>query len=195
VFEGGLVGRVLSGDGPTIDRLVAAAWPRVALGHPDAPPSADLRQEACEELIAAARAYDPARDGDFAPLAVARVRRRIERLLRAEGRRRARLRTARLEALPAPPDPTTQPGSAAEPDTNRRLVRALGALPPRLRAVIVRSYGRDMTDAAIAAEYATTPAAVQRARRRAAALLKHQLRHPRLGPAGRAPPGSVPPRR
>jgi RNA polymerase sigma factor (sigma-70 family) len=173
-----LVGRVLSGDERAIDQLVAAAWPRAALAHSTALPTGDLRQEACAELIETARGYDPARDGDFAALALARMRRRLERLLRAERRRRARLGTFQLDRLPAP-----RPAAPIdEPDANRRLERALATLSPRLRAVIVRSYGRDMTDAAIATEYGTTPAAIERARRRAAALLKNELRgHRRPG--------------
>ncbi|HEY3083228.1 MAG TPA: sigma-70 family RNA polymerase sigma factor [Chloroflexota bacterium] len=175
-----LVGRVLAGDEGAIDRLIDAAWPRAALGHPNSLPAGDLRQEACQELIAAARGYDPARDGDFAALAVARMRRRLERLLRADRRRHARLRPARLDALPAPADPAALSGPGAdEPEGNRRLVRALGTLPPRLRALIVRSYGRDMGDADIAAEYGLSPDAVERARRRAAALLRNELRGPR----------------
>jgi RNA polymerase sigma factor (sigma-70 family) len=170
-----LVARVLAGDERAIDQLVTAAWPRAALAHSTILPTGDLRQEACAELIEAARGYDPTRDGDFAVLAAARMRRRLERLLRAERRRRARLATFQPDRLPAP---RTAP-SSDWPVANRRLERALATLPPRLRAVIVRSYGRDMTDAAIASEYGTTPAAIERARRRAAALLKNELRGPR----------------
>jgi RNA polymerase sigma factor (sigma-70 family) len=180
-----LVGRVLSGDERSLDRLVDAAWPRAALRHPRALPSGDLRQEAYEELIATARRYDPARDGDFAALAVARVRRRLERVLRAD--RRGRPQTVRLEALPGPAGSSGRPGPwPDEPAGNPRLARALGTLSPRLRAVIVRSYGRGMSDAEIAVEYGLSPAALERARRRATALLRDELRGPR--PRGRPPP-------
>jgi RNA polymerase sigma factor (sigma-70 family) len=183
VSERDLAERVLSGDRHAIDRLVEAAWPRAALGHGGSLPADDLRQEACTELIAAARGYDPARDGDFAALAVARARRCLERLLRADRRRRARLRSIQLDALPAPGDPAVQPGTGPEDgDGNRRLARALSTLSPRLRAVIVRSYGREMSDAEIAAEYGVSPTAIERARRRAAALLRHELRGHRPAP-------------
>jgi DNA-directed RNA polymerase specialized sigma subunit len=47
---------------------------------------------------------------------------------------------------------------------------------------MIRSYGREMSDAEIAAEYGVSPTAIERARRRAAALLRHELRGPRPPP-------------
>jgi RNA polymerase sigma factor (sigma-70 family) len=177
----GLVGRVLDGDWRAIERLVGAAWPRAGLAHTGGVEASDLRQEACAELIAAARSYDPARDGDFADLAVARVRRRLGRLLRAAARARRRLPTVPLDgqALAGEPSDTVDAGR------NPRLARALARLSPRLRAVIVRSFVRGMSDAEIAAEYRLSRGALERARRRAAAQLRAELRR------GRAtmPPG------
>ena len=175
-----LAERVLSGDEVAIGELIDSCWPamRYALlgGLADA---AELRQAARVELFEAARAYDAAGDGDFAEHASRRVRRLVERLRRREQRLRAR--HVPIEELPEEQEPAApEPSTPAPP--NRRLNRAMGRLPARLRAVVVRLYYRELSALEVAAEVGLRPEDVERARRRALARLRRDLRGPRTMP-------------
>jgi RNA polymerase sigma factor (sigma-70 family) len=175
-----LAERVLSGDQKVIHELVESCWPAMRYpvlgGLVDA---AELRQAARAELVEAARAYDQLRDGDFATHATRRIRRLVERVRRRE--RRLRERLIPLDELPEQLEPRAPEPPPASPG-NPRLRRALDRLSPRLRSVIIRLYYREVSALDVAAQDGTSPAAVERARRRALARMKRDLRGPRTMP-------------
>lgn len=163
--------RVLAGDGAAIDELVAAAWPRLGRGR-FRYDSADLRQEAIAELLAVAHEQREQPD-DFARVALARVKRRLAQVVRAE-----RTRSARIRPL-APGDdervgyePATRLSEQVE---SPALGRALRRLSPRERAVIARVYWREMSAAEIARREGVGPLAVAKLRRQAEAALRQAL--------------------
>jgi RNA polymerase sigma factor (sigma-70 family) len=172
-----LAERILAGDRAVIDRLVESSWPALRWAVPGAlTDPAELRQAARAELVEIARAYEPARDGDFAAHAGRRLRRLVDRVLRRERRRRDR--QIPLDQLPEELHPRV-PAPPGTPPRNRRVRRALRRLPPRLRAVIVRLYYRELTAREIAAQDGTHPDELERAHRRALARMRRDLRGPR----------------
>lgn len=179
--------KVLAGDERVIGELVARAWPRFGMGAGGLT-GEEMRQEACAELVEAARAHDGARDGDFAALAVARARRRMARVLRAERRRRSRLTPLAPDG--GPDGRATVPGERFGSGwANPRLDRALARLSPRLRAIVALSFGEDASDADIGRRLRASAGAIGRARRRAEAALRADLLRPRRsGPTGRGDP-------
>lgn len=169
-----LAERVLAGDEVVIKQLVDSCWPAMRFAvHGGFADPAELRQVARVELVEAARAYDPARDGDFFAHAHRRVRRQLERVRRRE--RRLRERLVPLDGLPEELEPAA-PEPAPEPPPSPPMRRALGRLSPRQRSVVVRLYYRELTALQIAAQDGTSPDAVDRAHRRAIARMKRDLR-------------------
>jgi RNA polymerase sigma factor (sigma-70 family) len=172
-----LAERVLAGDQQVIRELVESSWSSmryvVFAGLVDA---AELRQAARVELLEAARAYDPARDGDFAAHASRRIRRLVERVRKRE--RRLRERLVPLDELPEELEPRA-PELPVAPPPNRRLRRSLNRLSPRFRAVIVRLYYRELSELEVAAQDGTAPADVASLHRRALARMRRDLRGPR----------------
>ena len=172
-----LAERVLAGDQAAIEGLVQSCSPALRWGVPGAlTDAAELRQAARAELVGIARADEPARDGDFAAHAGRRLRRLVDRVLRRERRRRDR--QIPLDQLPEELHPCV-PEPPEAPPRNRRVRRALRRLPPRLRAVVVRLYYRELSALEIAAQDGTHPNELERARRRALARMKRDLRGPR----------------
>ena len=86
-----------------------------------------------------------------------------------------------LDELPEEEEPLA-PEPPEEPPPNPRLRRALGRLSPRLRSVVVRLYYRELSLLEIAAQEGISPNAVERARGRAIARMKRDLRGPRTMP-------------
>jgi len=170
--EAALLERVLAGDEAAMQGLVTAAWPRLGRGGPGVD-HAELRQEAMAELVAVAHEERERPTGDFGELAVARLKRRLAAVVRAE-----RKRAARVRAL----GPEDDDRGAVEMDTrltaqveSPALAGALRRLSPRERAVIVRLYWQEMTAVEIAARDGVDPAAVRRLRGRAEAALRQAL--------------------
>jgi RNA polymerase sigma factor (sigma-70 family) len=173
-----LAERVLAGDRGVIDQLVESSWSTmryaVFYGLTDAD---ELRQAARVELVEAARAYDPPRDGDFAAHAARRIRRLVERVRRRERRRLER--EIPLDEVPKELEPRVPGPPPPPPPRNRRLRRSLRRLSPRLRSVVVRLYYRELDALDVAAQDGTSPADVERARRAALARMRRDLRGPR----------------
>jgi RNA polymerase sigma factor (sigma-70 family) len=172
MVETGLLERVLAGDETAMQGLVTAAWPRLGRGGQRVD-HAELRQEALTELVAVAREQHAGPSGDFAELAVARLKRRMAAVVRAERNRAFRIR---------PLDPDRDDRAAAEGDTrlsaqveSPTLARALRRLPPRERAVIARVYWQELTAAEIAEREGVDPPAVRKLRRQAEAALRRAL--------------------
>jgi RNA polymerase sigma factor (sigma-70 family) len=141
---------------------------------------AELRQAARVELFETARGYDPDRDGDFEAHATRRVRRLLERIRRRE--RRLRERHVPLETLSEEEEPHA-PEELREPPTSPPVQRALGRLSPKLRSVVVRLYYRELTALQVAAQDGVSTWAIEKARHRALALMKRDLRRwPRTMP-------------
>lgn len=167
-----LLERVLAGDEAAMQGLLSAAWPRLGRGGPWVD-HAELRQEGLAELVALAHEQRARPSGDFAELAVARLKRRLAAVLRAERRRAVRLRAL---------GPDDDDRRAVELETrldaqveSAGLAGALRRLSPRERAVIVRIYWQEMGATEIAEREGLHPAAVRRLRGRAEAALRRAL--------------------
>jgi len=170
-----LLERVLAGDEEAIQPLVAAAWPRLGRRSWASLEHEEMRVEAVGALVEAAHEYQaaPAPGGDFAEFAVARVQRRLAAVLRAERKRRTRLR---------PLFPSDDERATTELRTrfdqqveSPRLAGALRRLPPRQRAVIARIYWQGLTSAEAAAAEGVGSERVRRLRRAAEAALRRAL--------------------
>jgi RNA polymerase sigma factor (sigma-70 family) len=186
-----LLERVLAGDATAMEGLIDAAWPRLGRGwlRVDA---AELRQEAVAELLAAAREHalmsdprDPAvpgaspADDHFARAAIARLKRRLAAVVRAERTRSSRLRPlGPADEERAVYEPSSRVAEQVESPT---LGRALARLSPRERAVIARTYWREMTAAEIAEGEGLDPETVRQIRRRAETVLREALGGKRPG--------------
>ena len=186
-----LLERILAGDGPAMDGLIDAAWPRLGRARLRLD-AAELRQEAVAELLAAAREHaatfhpadltasgSPPADDEFARAAIARLKRRLAAVVRAERTRSSRLR---------PLEPADEERAAYEPRSrvadqvdSPTLGRALARLSPRERAVIARTYWREMTAAEIAEREGLDPETIRQIRRRAEAALREALGDKRPG--------------
>jgi RNA polymerase sigma factor (sigma-70 family) len=168
------VERVAAGDPLAVDTLVALGWPRLPRLGSLGPgiEAADLRQEAAMTAIAVARQFAGDANAHFVELAILQVRRRLEAIVSAERRRRARRDPADVEAVAPAVDMETR---FADEVSDARLATALGRLPPRLRTVLARAYWQGLSAAETAARDGGNPRAVHQLRRRAEALLRAQL--------------------
>jgi RNA polymerase sigma factor (sigma-70 family) len=167
--------RILAGDMVLIAELVEAGWPRFGRGPIGrGAEHAELVQEATRAVYEAARAFDP-REGDFRDVAVDVIRRRVRSLLRRARRERGRL--VALNWRDADEIPGTEDRDPfADQVESPELARALRRLSPRLRALLVRVYWQGRTTTEVAAEQGVSPEALRRARRRAEAMLRRELR-------------------
>lgn len=178
--DAALAERVLAGDIDLIRTLVETSMSRISAVHRGLGyDMRDLRQEAVGELLEAAGAYQPERDGNFVRLVAQRIRRRVGAMVKLERRRLARLE--RLNVL----DESWHPAIGMETRfdgevSNPRLARELGRLSPRLRAAIARTYWQDLNVEQAARRDGVNPEAVRRARRRAEMELSRRLGGRRL---------------
>ncbi len=135
----------------------------------DLPEAEDLVQET---LLKVARRWHRVRRMER-PVAYAR-RMLVNLALGGAARHGRRRRELTGEALPDRPDPAA--GDAPPIEANDELLRALGALPPRQRTVLVLRYFLDLPEAEVAAAMKCSLGTVKSTSARALARLEQTLR-------------------
>ena len=136
-------------DGPAFETAYRAYAPRLRAVAYDVLRDREAAQDAVHTALVrvwSAGAYRPER-GALLPFLIACVRREAFDAARAD--RRRHLREARAAADPVVPDAT----AALDPVEAQRVARALAALSPAQRDVIVRAYYGHRTLAEIAREH------------------------------------------